>query len=184
LSIQGRLDLEPQISAALPGYLTLLTDIADALNIGALTLDGILEDNSGIPGLTTTPTPEAMNRLVYSEWNEFLTEMLERPTTRDGVDVATRHSGNVLLAWERNFRFCGDQLLEGSQTCAGAVTEHHVLRGLHAAALGVHGLRPGRHAHGRLPVRRAVGGAAPALPHGRKQHVPRDQPGRRGLRAR
>ncbi|MBK6808605.1 MAG: hypothetical protein IPG81_06850 [Sandaracinaceae bacterium] len=121
LSIQGRLDLEPQISAALPGYLTLLTDIADALNIGALTLDGILEDNSGIPGLTTTPTPEAMNRLVYSQWNEFLTEMLERPTTRDGVDVATRHSGNVLLAWERNFRFCGDQLLEGGQTCAGAV---------------------------------------------------------------
>lgn len=121
LSIQGRLDLEPQISAALPGYLTLLTDIADALNIGALTLDGILEDNSGIPGLTTRPTPEAMNRLVYSQWNEFLTEMLERPRTRDGVDVATRHDGNVLLAWERQFRFCGDQLLEGSQTCSGAV---------------------------------------------------------------
>lgn len=121
LSIQGRLDLEPQISAALPGYLTLLTDIADALNIGALTLDGILEDNSGIPGLTTTPTPEAMNRLVYAQWNEFLTEMLERPTTRDGVDVATRHDGNVLLAWERQFRFCGDQLLEGGQTCSGAV---------------------------------------------------------------
>ena len=121
LSIQGRLDLEPQISAALPGYLTTLTNIANALGIGALTLDGILEDNSGIPGLRTRPTPEAMNRLVYGQWNEFLNEMLERPTTRDGLDVATRHNGNVLLAWERQFRFCGDRLLEGSQTCAGAV---------------------------------------------------------------
>ncbi|MEZ4323983.1 MAG: hypothetical protein R3B40_02130 [Polyangiales bacterium] len=117
LSIQGRLDLEPQISAALPGYLTTLTNIAGALGISALTLDGILEDNSEIPGLTTRPTPEAMNRLVYAEWNEFLSEMLERPTTRDGVDVATRHSGNILLAWERNFRFCGDRLLEAGQTC-------------------------------------------------------------------
>lgn len=130
LAMQGKLDLSPQLNAALPTHVQLLAAIATVLQVPAFTLDGLLEDNSGIEGFTTRPTAEALNRLLYSEWNEFLSELLERPTTVDGADVAQRHGTRVVLNLEREFRFCGDELLDVGQNCTSTVERMTLYEGL------------------------------------------------------
>ncbi len=64
--------------------------------------DQLLEDMSGIDGLTTHPTAEALNRLVFAPPNDFIQNIMDPPVTRDGVPVAERHPDTV-FAWEREY---------------------------------------------------------------------------------
>ncbi|MAQ19456.1 MAG: hypothetical protein CMN30_32235 [Sandaracinus sp.] len=110
-SIVGRAEIEIK-----PAFLRGLLDIGGAVG---LTADRILEDESGIEGLTTHPTPEALNRLVYSEWNTFLSDLMDPPVTRDGTVLRDRHQP-ITFAWERSFRFCGDSLVTPDTPCSDA----------------------------------------------------------------
>ncbi len=106
---------------------TILAGIADFLDFfgvdaGSITVDGIMERESGIDGFTTHPTPQSLARLVYGPWNDWMTGLIERPATIDGERVDLRYPGKPILAWERVFRFCGDRLLDAGETCSGTVT--------------------------------------------------------------
>ena len=96
------------------GFLNTLLNASEWVGLGP---DRFLEDQSGIVGLTTHPTPEALNRLLFGEWGPFLNSTLNRPLTRDGVPVHERHDP-IVFAWERSFRFCGEELVEGPTPCA------------------------------------------------------------------
>lgn len=85
----------------------LLQFLIDFLGEGG---DFILEESSGIDGLTTTPEPEAFNRLVF-EPTPFVDDLVDPPVTRDGVLVAERHDSQVVFAWERRYVFQGDTLI-------------------------------------------------------------------------
>ncbi len=100
-----------------PRFLNRLLDLADLLGLSSLSADALLERESGITGLTTRPTPEAMNRFVFSiEDNPFLSNLLDPPLTRDGVRFDARHDP-IVFAWERRFRFCGDELVRPGTPC-------------------------------------------------------------------
>ncbi|MBX3252179.1 MAG: hypothetical protein KF901_33705, partial [Myxococcales bacterium] len=111
LSITGRYELELKDS-----FLNALVNFADRVG---LSIDAILEQSSGINGLTRRPTPEALNRLVwFREGNAFLEDLFDPVQTRDGALIEERHDP-IVFAWERAFHFCGDALYPaGSAPCA------------------------------------------------------------------
>ncbi|HJL00054.1 MAG TPA: hypothetical protein RMH85_21665 [Polyangiaceae bacterium LLY-WYZ-15_(1-7)] len=109
-SIIGRYELEIK-----DGFLNVLLDVGSSLGIDP---DRVLEESSGIDGLTRTPTPEALNRMIFTrEGNEFLEELFDPIPSRDGVPIEERHDP-ILFAWERSFRFCGDELVAPDAPCA------------------------------------------------------------------
>ena len=101
LSILGRYRLELQ-----SGFLSAITTLASSLGIS---VDAALEEASGIDGLTQTPTPQAMNRLVFWALNsrpggncaadpadcnsEFAGQLFTPVRDRNGNDVITRWRG-------------------------------------------------------------------------------------------
>ncbi len=97
-----------------PAFLNGILELGGAIGLGA---DEVLESESGIDGLTTSPTPEALNRLVFAPRNQFLTDLIDPPQTRDGANVEDRHEP-ITFAWERSFRFCGDSLVEPGTPCS------------------------------------------------------------------
>ena len=111
LAIAGRYELELK-----DGFLNALVDFGDRVG---LSVDAILEESSGIDGLTRRPTPEALNRLVFlREGNAFLEDLFDPIPQRDGVIITERHDP-IVFAWERAFHFCGDELYPaGSAPCA------------------------------------------------------------------
>ena len=92
-SIIGRAELELKDPT--------LNDLLDLVS-GIVDRDQLLEDMSGIDGLTTSPTPYALNRLVFAPRNDFLQKITDPPLSRDGVPVEERHAG-VIFAWEREY---------------------------------------------------------------------------------
>ncbi len=86
-----------------------LIDLVDG--IGILNVDDLLEDASGIVGLTRHPTAQALNRMVFvgldlrgesdcrDEDNVFLACLFERVRDRHGRDVIETYPGTI-LAWE------------------------------------------------------------------------------------
>ena len=113
LSVIGRYELEIKDE-----FLAVLLDVGGSLGIDA---DRTLEESSGIDGLTRTPTPQALARMVYTrDGNEFLESLVDPPPTRDGVPMVERHPDPVVFAWERSFRFCGDELVAPGTVCADA----------------------------------------------------------------
>lgn len=94
-------------------FLSTLLDIADLIGLGG-TVDDLLENQSGIEGLTRFPTPEAMSRLVFAPRNDFLKSIFDDLRAADGVPIEDRHcigrtAGNrttpcpnaVIFAWEK-----------------------------------------------------------------------------------
>lgn len=113
-TIIGRYTLEIK-----DGFLNALLDVGSALGIDP---DAVLEQSSGIDGLTRQPTPQALNRLLFAmEGNEFLEDLMDPPLTRDGVAAVDRHRP-VTLAWEREFRFCDDVLVAPGAPCSSPET--------------------------------------------------------------
>ncbi len=94
-SVIGRAELELKD--------TTLNDLL-ALLSGIVTTDQLLEINTGIDGLTTHPTPEALARMVFAPRNDFLQNIVDPPLTRDNVEVEGRHQATI-FAWEREWRF-------------------------------------------------------------------------------
>jgi hypothetical protein len=93
-----------------------LQALLDFLGGGA---DWLLESQSQIDGLTTHPTPEALNRLLYGERNCFVDAIFGDIVTRDGVPVDDRHDTMVPFTWERRYRFRGDALIDPAEgSCA------------------------------------------------------------------
>ncbi|MDH5492818.1 MAG: hypothetical protein OEY14_12770, partial [Myxococcales bacterium] len=113
LSIIGRAEIQIK-PALLSGILAITGPLG-------LTADSLLEGQSGIVGLTTRPTPQALARLVFAPRGRFLTSLIGPPSvaplTRDGVPIVDQHDP-VVMAWERSFRFCGDTLLPPGGPCA------------------------------------------------------------------
>jgi hypothetical protein len=81
------------------------------------TTDYVLQLLSGIDGLTTHPTPEALARFVFAPRNQFLKNLFDDLRSGDGVPVEDRHcigrpTGNrtspcrnaVIFAWEKPVR--------------------------------------------------------------------------------
>lgn len=94
--------------------------LAFAEDLGLASADALLEQQSGIEGMTTRPTPYALDRLVFAPRNEFVQNLIDPPVSRDGVSIEARHHGTV-FAWEREYRF--DDGLEPSRvTFFGAMT--------------------------------------------------------------
>ncbi len=91
-----------------------------AQSLGILTLDGLLEGQSGIDGLTESPTPQALGRLVFAPANPFIEGLLDassfkRDRNGDGlyaddetVPIAARHAG-VVASWEKPFLVNGHE---------------------------------------------------------------------------
>jgi hypothetical protein len=110
LAILGRYELEIQ-----DGFLNAMLTVATALGIN---VDDVLERSSGIEGLTTHPTPQALNRLVFwalgddgtgrctptaSDHNcnsEFAAQVFDRIRDRHGNDVIDTYDGTI-FAWEQ-----------------------------------------------------------------------------------
>ena len=103
----------------------LLNEILRLGGLVGLGADQVLESQSGITGLTTHPTPQALNRLVFAPRTPFLTSLIDPPRTRDGQVVETRHDP-VIFAWERKFRFCGEELVTPGAPCTAGVTAQEV----------------------------------------------------------
>ncbi|MFO0714839.1 MAG: hypothetical protein U0353_33675 [Sandaracinus sp.] len=105
LAILGRYELELHDST-LSGLLDLVE------GIGILNVDDLLEQASGIHGLTRHPTPQALNRMVFwgldlrgeadcrDEDNVFLACLFDRVHDRHGRDVIDNYSGTI-FAWEQ-----------------------------------------------------------------------------------
>jgi hypothetical protein len=80
--------------------------------IGILNIDDLLEQASGIDGLTRNPTPQALNRMVFAgldlrgeadcrdEDNVFLACLFDRVRDRHGNDVIETYPGTI-FAWEQ-----------------------------------------------------------------------------------
>lgn len=94
-SVVGRAELELKD--------TTLNSLLDLVS-GIVSVDQLLESQSGIDGLTTHPTPEALARLVFAPRNDFMQNIIDPPLTRDGVEVESRHA-NTIFAWEREWQF-------------------------------------------------------------------------------
>jgi hypothetical protein len=111
LSILGRYELEIQ-----DGFLNGLLDFARVLGVN---VDDVLEESSGIEGLTTRPTPEALNRLVFWALDDdgtgrcdpsatgtahcnsaFASQVFDRVLDRHGNDVIDTYEGTI-FAWEQ-----------------------------------------------------------------------------------
>lgn len=62
------------------------------------TMDWLIENQSGITGFDTTPSPQGVNRLVFQPdalRTEFTRNLLDPVRTRDGLDVRTLHGGTL-----------------------------------------------------------------------------------------
>lgn len=97
-------------------FLTGVLELGGSIGFGA---GDVLQRESGIDGLTTEPTPQALSRLVFAPRNDFMSDLVGPPLTRDGVPIEERHDA-VVLAWEREFRFCGDAVVAPLTPCADA----------------------------------------------------------------
>ncbi len=106
---RGRIEFKPRL-------LTALIDAGDALGIDT---DEVLAYLTGIDGFGQNPTPEALSRLVYAPRNDFLSEIIDDPPTRDGVPVATRHDTSVVFTWEREYVFCGETVVTHAELRRG-----------------------------------------------------------------
>lgn len=98
-----------------PALLNALLDFAEPLGLGA---DDLLESQSGIDGLTTRPTPQALNRFLFAPPTAFLSNLTDPPRTRDGVAASERHDP-VVLSWERRYHFCDDIVITPEQARSG-----------------------------------------------------------------
>ncbi|MEM6559052.1 MAG: hypothetical protein AAF605_04630 [Myxococcota bacterium] len=96
-SVLGTAQIE-LLDSGLVGLLSLLEAF------GITSIDQLLETESGIDGLTTRPTPEALNRLVFSEPNTFIRDLIEPISTRDGLLAKDVHP-ETSVAWEIVYEF-------------------------------------------------------------------------------
>ncbi|MDP3277297.1 MAG: hypothetical protein Q8Q09_19065 [Deltaproteobacteria bacterium] len=79
-----------------PGFLRLAGNISPAL------MDGILSRETEIEGFDTTPTPQAVNRMVFApdvRRTAMLRGLMDPPVTRDGRPVREVHPGTI-FTWE------------------------------------------------------------------------------------
>jgi hypothetical protein len=93
---EGRIEMKP-------GFLRLAGNIAPSL------MDSILSNNTDIDGFDTTPTPEAVNRMVFMpdvRRTSMLRGLLDPPRTRDGRPIREVHPGTI-FAWETNNFYAG-----------------------------------------------------------------------------
>lgn len=110
LAILGTYELEIQ-----DGFLNAMLDVARVLGIN---VDDVLERSSGIDGLTTHPSPQALNRLVF--WaldddgsgrctpgasphhcnSDFAANVFARVRDRHGNDVVDTYHGTI-FSWEQ-----------------------------------------------------------------------------------
>lgn len=86
-----------------PGFLRLVQGIGPAL------FDATLQSGTEIDGFDTTPSPEAINRMVFapdSRRTAMLRGMIDPPRTRDGRPVREVHPGTI-FTWETNNFYAG-----------------------------------------------------------------------------
>lgn len=83
-------------------------------------VDGIVENDSGITGLTTAPTPHALARLIFAPRSAAMAALLSTPLTNDGVPAEERHVATI-FAWERKYSF-DDGLEPAEATLYDAMT--------------------------------------------------------------
>jgi len=83
-------------------------------------VDGIVENDSGITGLTTAPTPYALARLIFAPRSPAMEALLSTPLTNDGVPAQERHVATI-FAWERKYTF-DDGLEPAEATLYDAMT--------------------------------------------------------------
>ncbi|MEZ4254674.1 MAG: hypothetical protein R3A78_03025 [Polyangiales bacterium] len=98
-SIIGRARLEVQT-----GWISALDSVAGTLGVNSITVDQLFTRESGITGLDTSPTPEALARMAFLPQNKFLTNLFDPSRARDGVLVSPRHDA-TLFACEREYTF-------------------------------------------------------------------------------
>ena len=67
--------------------------------VDLVTVDSMTEALAGIPGFTRSPSPQAINRMVFAPRNAFLKALIDPPLAADGVPLEGRHPGTV-FAWE------------------------------------------------------------------------------------
>ncbi|MCB9658099.1 MAG: hypothetical protein H6726_10665 [Sandaracinaceae bacterium] len=106
--------------ATLPLSIELFNDLLNAPVIGPLLrgiVNNLLQALTGIDGLTTSPTPYALNRLVFVD-SPVVDGLIDPPLTRDGQLFKQRH-GPVVFAWEREYHFCNDVLIPYGAPCNG-----------------------------------------------------------------
>lgn len=88
---------------------SILNGIMSALGAVGINPDDVLEQSSGIHGLTRHPTPQALNRLVF--WGTqndasgqpnslFVHDLLDPVVDRHGQDVVRTYGGTI-FAWEQ-----------------------------------------------------------------------------------
>lgn len=63
-------------------------------------IDFMLESLSGVNGFTKYPTVEAVNRVMFSDMNDFMAGLIEAPRALDGAVLRERHPGTI-FAWEQ-----------------------------------------------------------------------------------
>lgn len=86
----------PRRKATLPWASSLIDAVPDSI------LDGLLQDQTGILGLRTHPTPEALSRMLFLQPTpEFLANITDPPVCRDGHVFSVEHA-DTLAAWEPN----------------------------------------------------------------------------------
>ena len=99
---QGNLTTTPKghLKLNLPANIKSILDGVEK-NLGIkISQDGILEFLSGITGMTTHPTTEALNRLMFMPaYPKALADLQDQPKDIDGHPIATYHPGS-LVSWE------------------------------------------------------------------------------------
>ncbi|MFO0560750.1 MAG: hypothetical protein U0269_22225 [Polyangiales bacterium] len=86
---EGRIEMKP-------GFLRLAGNISPGL------MDSILSGNTDIDGFDTTPSPQAVNRMVFmpdARRTAMLRGLMDPPRTRDGRVIREVHPGTI-FAWE------------------------------------------------------------------------------------
>lgn len=63
-------------------------------------IDFMLESLSGVNGFTKFPTVEAVNRVMFSDLNDFMAGLVEPPRALDGAVLRERHPATI-FAWEQ-----------------------------------------------------------------------------------
>src|SRR5690606_4719093 len=77
------------------GLLNAVIDLVDDLGL----FDAALEWQSGITGFSRSPTPQAINRMIFAPRNDFLQALIDPPRAWDGGVLEARHAGTI-FAWE------------------------------------------------------------------------------------
>ena len=130
-------------------------------NLGNQIGNKLLEDTTGITGMGTYPTPQAMARFVFAPRNANLQALVDDLLTRDGVPVEDRHcigraAGNrttpcpsaIIFAWEkpvtlkdgrtRTFLEALRPLLQAMDTAEGPADQTKFFFGAISTALHTH----------------------------------------------